>query len=393
MEIIKKTKKISSGIFLSSNLLKINAINNYNINYSINDIKCSYLINDVFEFIGSERNKLNLIKYNKELQRKLDKDIYDYQRFKFIIFYVEGINKDVTFINKNKFNDNSIIIKDTNVSRIKKILVKSTALVKYFDDFTKGLFSNLDGIVSVRIIKRYPNEYYYNRLTLNFSKLFRGCTNLKKVTFQDDSEFLLDNTSEMFKNCINLQHIEGLKNLNTINVFKMNGLFQNCKSLKYIKGIEKWNLKYVKNMSSMFQGCSSLICLPDISKWTFRTYYEGSYVNMSALFKNCLSLVTLPDISNWNTNRVDLMNEMFYGCQSLISLPDISKWDTTWLGSTKNMFDRCYSLAKIPNLEQWPSYRLETSNAMFKDCINIIYFFNLKHFNYYNLNINNTLFK
>jgi len=395
INILKKTKKIATNIFLTNNFLNIVAMNNNNNNENkntceINNIKSILVKKKIFNNVP-ERNKLNLIKYNKTLQKNLKKNIDDYQRFKYIIIYVEGINKDVTFINKNEFNEKKIIIKDTKVSKFKKILIEPTVLVRYFSDFKESLFSNLGGIVSVRIIKCYYDSSYSTSLSLNFSNLFSGCTNLKKVIFQDDNEFFLDNAGEMFKNCINLEHIEGLNNLNTYGVVNIKGLFQNCKSLKYIKGIEKWKLWHVRDMSSMFEGCSSLICLPDISNWRFRTYYETGHRNMSALFKNCSSLVTLPDISNWNTNRVNLMKEMFSGCQSLISLPDISKWDTPWLESTEKMFDRCYSLVKIPNLEKWP-YRMETADAMFKDCINIMYFFNLKHFDYYHLNINNTIF-
>ena len=393
--ILKKTKKIATNIFLTNNFLNSVAMNNNNNNENkntceINNIKSIWVKKKILNNI-TERNKLNLIKYNKALQKNLKKNIDDYKRFKYIIIYVEGIDKDITFTNKNKFDDKKIIIRDTNVSRFKKILIEPTVLVRYFSDFKKSLFSNLNGIVSVRIIKCYYDSSYSTSLSLNFSNLFSGCTNLKKVIIQDDNKFFLDNAVEMFKDCINLEYIEGLNNLNTYGAVKIKGLFQNCMSLKYIKGIERWNLWYVRDMSSMFEGCSSLISLPDISRWRFRSYYETGYVNMSALFKNCSSLVTLPDISNWNTNRVDLMKEMFSGCQSLISLPDISKWDTTWLESAEKMFDRCYSLVKIPNLEKWP-YRMETADAMFKDCINIMSFFNLERFNYYNLNQDNTIF-
>ena len=384
---IKKTKKITSNIILATNFLNIRAMNNNKNNKcSINNIKSDYILKNIFDFHNNERKKLNLIKYNKNLQRKLNININNYRRYRYIIFYVEGQNKNVKFINFYNKKSNDIIIKNTNVPRFKRILVNTYNLR------LMGLFFKLEGILSVRIIKLFNDNSLWNGKQYNLCNLFHGCTNLKQIIFQNDNKFLLENGNEMFKDCENLEKIEGLENLETYIVKNIRELFMNCRSLTSIKGIEKWKLKYVKNMSSMFENCTSLTTLPDISKWKFRTYYEADYLNMSGLFKNCSSLISLPDISNWNTNRVDLMNEMFYGCKSLTILPDISKWDTSWLETTESMFENCYSLIEVPDINKWPSYRLKCANNMFKNCYNLVKIFDLKYFNYYCLNTNNTMF-
>ena len=48
----------------------------YKIN--INDIKSSFIIKIIFSFL-SQKQKLNMIIYNKKLQKMLSVDIYDYK--------------------------------------------------------------------------------------------------------------------------------------------------------------------------------------------------------------------------------------------------------------------------------------------------------------------------
>ena len=49
------------------------------IKTNINSIKSTYNLKVIFSFINEER-KLNMIIYNKELQKKLDVDIEEYKR-------------------------------------------------------------------------------------------------------------------------------------------------------------------------------------------------------------------------------------------------------------------------------------------------------------------------
>ena len=51
---------------------------NINSNFLLNNVKCKYIIEKIFENV--EMNKfLNIIRYNKALQKRLDKNINDYK--------------------------------------------------------------------------------------------------------------------------------------------------------------------------------------------------------------------------------------------------------------------------------------------------------------------------
>ena len=162
---------------------------------SLKKIKCSYIIKDIFNFIQKDV-MLNIIRFNKNIQKLLKINLVDYiNQFKKI--KIEIIPKKVEnayfayFINKNKksvhifFNNeageiNRCYIKpEDNVSKIKIILDKN---VKSFIDLFKGC----TGIKSINFIS-------FNRKDItNTSYMFYDCINLEKINL---SHFITDNVN------------------------------------------------------------------------------------------------------------------------------------------------------------------------------------------------------
>ena len=83
--------------------------------------------------------------------------------------------------------------------------------------------------------------------------------------------------------------------------------FYGCGKLTEIQGMENLNTLEVTDMSYMFYNCSSLTSL-DLSG--FKT---AKVTNMSAMFYGCSGLTSL-DLSDFNTDNVTAMGGMFYGC-------------------------------------------------------------------------------
>lgn len=107
---------------------------------------------------------------------------------------------------------------------------------------------------------------------------------ITKVIFDDSfAEARPTSCYKWFYSCYNLKSIEGIVNLNTINV---------------------------KNMGYMFWSCSELTNL-DVSGFD-----TGNVKNMRGVFCGCGKLTSL-DISNFSTQSVTDMNRMFAGCYGL----------------------------------------------------------------------------
>ena len=72
----------------------------------LNKIRSSYVLKQILDNLDNEK-KLNLVKYSKKLQNKLDLDIYDYRRFSGR--YIEEM-EDGTIIEYNSANGNIIYV-------------------------------------------------------------------------------------------------------------------------------------------------------------------------------------------------------------------------------------------------------------------------------------------
>jgi len=106
-----------------------------------------------------------------------------------------------------------------------------------------------------------------------------------KVVFDGDISFSSYRTTGLFEGFAQLSTIEGIANLNTVNVY---------------------------DMSSMFSGCSSLTEL-DLSKFAL-----GNIVSLSKMFYGCTNLKTIYSQSDWSDISVESSDDMFTGCSSLV---------------------------------------------------------------------------
>ena len=185
--------------------------------------------------------------------------------------------------------------------------------------------------------------------TQNYSQMFSGCGNLRKVTAYDLAP---TNCNSMFKDCSSLTEIIGLDTWDMSKCTNINSMFQSCTSLTTIptipNGVTDMNSTFrdctsltsvqnipnsVTSMQNTFQNCSSLTTVPNI---------PNSVTNMYFTFCSCSSLTTVPNISNSVTN----MTGAFQGCTSLTSVPTIPNSVT----SMQNTFTGCSSLAIVPNI-------------------------------------------
>ena len=190
--------------------------------------------------------------------------------------------------------------------------------------------------------------------------MFLGCSSLKELdlTFLRDAENV-EVVENMFDGCSSLTSLD-LRFINTSKVTSMYRMFADCSALEKID-LFALNTANVTSMVAMFEGCSSLKKL-DLS--SFNTAKVGT---MMSMFSGCSSLTSL-DLRSFNTEKVEYTTYMFDGCSSLKSL-DLREFNIASLKNAEYMFNGCTSLTTIYCFDDWSvSTVLGDADNMFKGC-------------------------
>ena len=257
-------------------------------------IKSKYILSQIFDILMMPKT-LNIIRYNKEIKKKLKRKLLDYKNEyeKIVIEIIPKDNEYGNFINfslttksfyhiyfdgNNKMIDRNYINEDEKVSKIKIIIDnKVKSLYK--------LFINCRCIKSIDFIKFNRNDIN------NMREMFHGCSSLENINFTNFNTDNANRMNSMFDGCSSLKELN-LSNFNTNNVISMNSMFYGCSSLEELN-ISNFNTNNVENMMKMFSNCSSLKEL-NLSNFNIDKVY-----NMWMMFSGCISLKIL-NISNFN---------------------------------------------------------------------------------------------
>ena len=248
------------------NLYNIKAqLKSNNSDNKFRELKSDYFIQLLFNIIPKAKS-LELVKYNKYMQKRININITVYKDYSEIYSPIE-----IEIITKIKKYENDKFInieeKDKNYYHI------------YFNDNKekeiKRTYLNVDDKVSkINIIIDYQVKSFY--------RLFSFCYIIEFINFKKFYRNNITNMSWMFNRCFSLKEIN-FTNFNTNNVTTMSGMFYICNSLKELD-LSNFNTNNVTDMSAMFFGCTKL--------------------------KELI-------VTNFNTNNVTDMHSMFLGCSSL----------------------------------------------------------------------------
>lgn len=167
---------------------------------------------------------------------------------------------------------------------------------------------------------------------------YRGTGEDENILYiaSDDKIFAPADMSFMFDGCSNLTSID-LSNLDTSQVYNMNGIFYNCSSLGSID-LSKFDTSKVTDMRNIFYGCSSLGII-DLSNFN-----TSQVTDMLQMFQGCEDLKEIIFGENFSTENVTDMRVMFSNCSSLESI-DLSKFDTSKVTNMVTMFSSCPNLS------------------------------------------------
>ena len=246
-----------------------------NSNNKLNNLKSDYFIQKLFDYIY-KRKSLEIIKYNKSIQRRINININNYKEYSEIYSSIEIEIKSMKnecgrfingFINVDEdlkeyyhiyYNDNKEEeIKSTYLYEDDK-LSKINIIIDYHVTSFKGLFFCCKCIESI-----YFKKFYRNNITDMSYMLFR-CSSLKELNLNNFNTNNVTNMRFMFSGCSSLKELN-LNNFNAKNVTDMSSMFRECSSLKELNLIN-FNTNKVTDMSRMFIGCSDELKLKIKSK-------------------------------------------------------------------------------------------------------------------------------
>jgi len=249
----------------------------------LKNIKSVYIFKKIIGNIPFNK-ALNIIRYNKHIQKKLNVNINDFIKesvieIELIPFkkkygeFINIVNKEQTCFYHIYFNNNQDEIQRTNITE-KDEVNKIKIIINYQVTSFYQLFAYCECIESINFIN------FQRKNITNTSFMFYKCSSLKEINFYNFKTDNVDDMRCMFYDCLSLEKLN-LSKFNTENVKNMSYMFSRCSSLKEIY-IANFNTEFVINMTEMFSGCSSLKHI-DVSNFTI----EDECI-IDLMFKKCL---------------------------------------------------------------------------------------------------------
>ena len=257
-------------------------------------LKSDYFIQKFFDYIP-EKKSLEIIKYNKDIQKRIKININNYKAY-YLLIEIEIIPV------KDKYGE-FIKIKEN----------KKYYHIYFNDDKTKEIkrtsLNENDKVSKINIIIDYQVK--------SLSQLFKNCEIIESIYFKKFYRNNITDMSCMFEGCSVLKKLD-LKNFNTQNVTNMSLMFFGCSALKELN-LNNFDTNNVRDIRYMFRGCSSL------EKLYLNNFNTNNVGDMSFMFRNCSSLKEL-NLDNFNTDKVNNMSYMLCGCSDELKLKIKNKY-------------------------------------------------------------------
>ena len=205
-----------------------------------------------------------------------------------------------------------------------------------------------------------------NLNTSNVTKMqamFVGCA-LQELDVSNFDTSNVTDMSYMFYGCGALQELN-VSNFDTSNVTNMEGMFGSPSAgmhLEKIIGIENFDTSNVTDMSFMFERCAKL------QELNVNNFDTSNVTDMSFMFYACEALQEL-NVSNFDTSNVTDMSFMFVGC-SLLQELNVSNFDTSNVTDMLGMFVGCGSLQEL-DVSNFDTSKVTNMEGMFGACASL----------------------
>ena len=172
----------------------------------IENIKSRYILSKIYNNM-TKKKKLEIIKYNKKIQNRLNLDVKDYKEYCEIEIEIIPIKdkygKFIYIKEKDKlyyhiyFNDNNEEIKNKYEIKEEDKVTKIKIIIDYQIKSFNSLFKWCECIESINFKK-----FYRNNIT-DMSWMFFGCSSLKELNLNNFNTNNVTDMRWMFGRCLN----------------------------------------------------------------------------------------------------------------------------------------------------------------------------------------------
>ena len=212
----------------------------------IENIKSDYFLQLLFNILMKKKS-LNIIKYNKKIQRRIDTNNTDYNDYSRLYSSIEIEinpikNEYCKFINIKKEDEKYYQIYINNKEEIKRNYINENEEIKV-----------------IKIIVDYQIK--------TFEDLFSDCRSIESINFKKFYRNNIHNMSEMFYECSSVKELN-LNNFNTNNVTDMISMFHGCTSLIELN-LSNFNFNNETDIDEMFSKCSKEFIMKIKSQYKF----------------------------------------------------------------------------------------------------------------------------
>ena len=267
-----------------------------------------------------KEKKLDLIKYNKNLQKRFNINLNDYKDYSEIYSPIE-----IEIITVEKKYGNFINILKKEEEKYFHIFFNDSK-----DEIKRNYLNENDKTTKIRVVIDYK--------IISFYQLFFKCKCIESIIFKKFNRKNINNMSRMFYGCSFLKEIKLFK-FKTNNITDMSYMFSYCSLLKELD-LSNFDIFKVINFSFMFYKCSSLtkIILSNLNINKNMIYM--TYIFFKSLSKNG------SNISDINCNNKVGMSYLL-GESSIIREENISNLNFEFSIDSSDMFFGCPNVLKI----------------------------------------------
>ena len=178
-----------------------------------------------------------------------------------------------------------------------------------------------------------------------------------------DIVYINSDATSMFANCLSLETISGLEDVNTSYTKTLKGFFESCSSLKNISAIANWDVSGVTVLSDFLDRCSALSDISALAGWNV-----SNVENFGSLFYTCQSLSDISPLARWDVSSGNSFYYLFAGCSAITTLTGLENWDVTVGSNFSAMFMDCSSLTDIDALANWNMMWGSNLSFLFHGC-------------------------
>jgi hypothetical protein len=150
------------------------------------------------------------------------------------------------------------------------------------------------------------------------------------------------------------------------NIYTARNMFSECVSLEYVENLEQLDISKTTDVAGMFDGCSNLQLAEEVKDWDFSSIASTARMFANTRFAN-------PNVHSFNVHKVTSMQSMFENNEYFLGLgasSNVENWNVASVQDMSFMFKN--TVLAQPNIFKWNVAKVLTFEGMFEGAQNAL---------------------